>query len=829
MNDKQRNIGRAAVYAGVIGAMAVSLIPAGAHTAAAQGTTRKIGNFDVAGRFLEVWSKGGSDQASTYVNGLPITARRSEISTEDGKAYDTQWFERAKYEAHPENKAPYDVLLGRLGANFVEGRGSIDPATNKVRNPADAPFVGVDKPADANGTTKVWFQETKHSVSGKILQYWNQYGGLQQFGSPLSEAFDEISTDGKTYSTQYFERARFEVHTELQDPYAVLIGLLGVQQYKATPTAATDIPDSPPAGVTSARPNLNVGMSQEPGDLTFLSSQYVTTVVLGATDGGLVAEDQNADFYGQDAYYVPTLENGGSFYVGAGDDRHLVTKYKIRQGIKWSDGKELTSNDAVFAYKYHMTPSTQVVSRSLEQKLFNVDNPDKYTVIYNWMSLNQGKAFLKTLTPGDLPNYDFINQFVTLGTPVVDPQYFIVASILPQHVINNIVGDEDHLGKSDYARVGHVGTGPFMVKSWTAGANMVLTPNPNYTLTAKPLLSSINIKFIPDTNQILAQLKSPDPNQGIDLATSDAFAGPSDAFSQLGPNLSVHSVPAAVWEHVDFRLDYAPFADRNVREAIFHALNREEIVKIAYLGQTQVLNTVSPSVDWMSMQNPTFLKNYADIVAKYPLPTYDFNPDKAASMLDAAGWKCPTATKNCSDGIRTKDGVKLSFELATTTGNANRQLSTQLINKYLANVGVEAKLAYYPSAVYFGTGGNPGIIKTGVCKLCLYAWVGDPLLDNYDLWDSSQLWTPATPNLQNTPLYKSDAFDQAARAFKTDIDHNKIATYAAQAQQIIMKDLPVMPLYARANIEVVRTSLQNEKTSNSTLSPLFNAPALYFK
>ncbi len=56
MNDKQRNFGRVAVYAGVIGAMAVSLIPATAHTAAAQGTSRKIGDFNVTGRFLDVWS-----------------------------------------------------------------------------------------------------------------------------------------------------------------------------------------------------------------------------------------------------------------------------------------------------------------------------------------------------------------------------------------------------------------------------------------------------------------------------------------------------------------------------------------------------------------------------------------------------------------------------------------------------------------------------------------------------------------------------------------------------------------------------------------------------
>ncbi|MEO5952703.1 MAG: hypothetical protein ABIQ44_09585, partial [Chloroflexia bacterium] len=84
MNETKRNWGRVALYASVAGAMVVSLVPFGAHSAAAQGTTRKIGDFDVAGRFLEVWQAQGNDQASTYVNGLAITARRAEISTEDG-------------------------------------------------------------------------------------------------------------------------------------------------------------------------------------------------------------------------------------------------------------------------------------------------------------------------------------------------------------------------------------------------------------------------------------------------------------------------------------------------------------------------------------------------------------------------------------------------------------------------------------------------------------------------------------------------------------------------------------------------------------------------
>ena len=86
-----------------------------------------------------------------------------EMSLTDGKIYKTQWFERARFEEHPENKAPYDVLLGLLGVFAAEGR-------------KDAPFKTVANP----GGGVHWFPETKHtlgdsSAGGKaIAKFWNK-------------------------------------------------------------------------------------------------------------------------------------------------------------------------------------------------------------------------------------------------------------------------------------------------------------------------------------------------------------------------------------------------------------------------------------------------------------------------------------------------------------------------------------------------------------------------------------------------------------------------------------------------------------------------------
>jgi plastocyanin/methionine-rich copper-binding protein CopC len=165
------------------------------------------------GRFLQYWKEhGGLAQ-----QGFPISNEFQEKSDTDGKTYTVQYFERAVFEAHPENPAPNDVLLSLLG-NFLY----------KQKYPSGAPD---QKPNTTAGS--VLFRETGKRVGGKFLDYWNKNGGLAQQGFPISEEFSEKSDlDGKTYTVQYFERAVFEMHPENKAPFDVLLSQLGTFQYK---------------------------------------------------------------------------------------------------------------------------------------------------------------------------------------------------------------------------------------------------------------------------------------------------------------------------------------------------------------------------------------------------------------------------------------------------------------------------------------------------------------------------------------------------------------------------------------------------------------------
>ncbi len=167
------------------------------------------------GVFASYWAqKGGLD-----LFGYPITPEVQE--TIGGKSYLVQYTQRARFEYHPENKAPNDVLLGLLGNTLSEPRQKEDPF--KPKPPGFTPSAE-------------WFQETQHNVRPPFLDYWNKNGGLPVFGFPKSEAFDEKNAaDGKVYSVQYFERNRLEYHPELKGTkFEMLLGLLGTEQFKTT-------------------------------------------------------------------------------------------------------------------------------------------------------------------------------------------------------------------------------------------------------------------------------------------------------------------------------------------------------------------------------------------------------------------------------------------------------------------------------------------------------------------------------------------------------------------------------------------------------------------
>lgn len=185
--------------------------------------------YCIEGELRSYWERNGG----LPVFGFPIGPETT-ISV-DGTTVTAQQFERNRLELHPENKPPYQVLLGRLG---------VDRLVQQGRD-----WFGFPSGQQTDGCR--YFNETKHTVCGPILRAWRSNGvqldakkaiteqeSLALFGMPISELQTETLSDGKQYQVQWFERARFELHPENAAPYDVLLGLLGNETTQVQPQAA---------------------------------------------------------------------------------------------------------------------------------------------------------------------------------------------------------------------------------------------------------------------------------------------------------------------------------------------------------------------------------------------------------------------------------------------------------------------------------------------------------------------------------------------------------------------------------------------------------------
>lgn len=199
--------------------------------------------YCIEGRIRAFWEQNGG----LTVFGLPITPQQYE--TIQGQTLQVQWFERNRLELHPEHAAPYDVLLGRLGADRLQQQAR-DPFTFATSTPQDGCR---------------YFGETRHNVCGDVLRAWRASGidvdgvaginegeSLALWGLPLSDLQVETLSDGKQYQVQWFERGRFELHPEYAPPANVLLGLLGSEVRAGT--SAVSPPSTTPPAAPPAQP-----------------------------------------------------------------------------------------------------------------------------------------------------------------------------------------------------------------------------------------------------------------------------------------------------------------------------------------------------------------------------------------------------------------------------------------------------------------------------------------------------------------------------------------------------------------------------------------------
>ena len=242
--------------------------------------------FCIDGRIAEFWEQNGGLAVFGYPIGALVTVHV------DGKNVSSQQFERNRMELHPENGRPYDVQLGRLGAQYTQ-------RTFEMQN---LPSEGIAE-TDITGAYLAyrddcrWFVETQHYICGEFFYYWHNHGlqfdsnaryndaeRIALFGLPIS-SFRRQTINGQEFFVQLFERARFEYHPENQAAFKVQLGLLGREEAVIeTPPPA----DAPPVNaVSNVAPNTPVILPES--DLRAFRYKMPTPGYWMASADGMVA------------------------------------------------------------------------------------------------------------------------------------------------------------------------------------------------------------------------------------------------------------------------------------------------------------------------------------------------------------------------------------------------------------------------------------------------------------------------------------------------------------------------------------------------------------
>ncbi len=510
-------------------------------------------------------------------------------------------------------------------------------------------------------------------------------------------------------------------------------------------TGGGDTVTTSSAAPTSERPGgiLTVGLFQEPDNLNpFLAVQTASRIVRDLVLEGLVDADPDGNF-------IPELSAVPSAADGTISADGLTVTYNLVDGVTWSDGHPFTSADVKFTWETVMNDANAVTTQKGYDVIAAIDTPDDQTVVVTYSELYSPALSL----------------------------FSIPEAILPAHVLEGAA-----FGEAEFNRIPE-GTGPFMVTAWDSGQSIILDANPNYRDPSRPLLDRIVFKIIPDQNAGIAQMRTGDIDVfwNVDSGVIEQFQNmdgvtvqvtPSSNVEYLGLNLSSGSDPAQ---------PHFAFGDSNVRKALAMAIDRTPIIEDLLFGLSEA--ATSPiGLGWAS---PEGLSN----------PPYD--PDGARALLEAAGWV------DSGDGIREKDGQRLTLEISTPTGQQVRELTEQVLQEQFKAVGIELVINNVPAATLFGNWAENGKLQRGDFDIAMDTW--GPDLDPAGflsiLFDSASI--PQDPGGQGWNFFRlqSDRLDKAIAdgASTLDLEARK-AAYRIAVEEILDAGVYI-PLYKRSKLD----------------------------
>ena len=458
----------------------------------------------------------------------------------------------------------------------------------------------------------------------------------------------------------------------------------------------------------------------------------------------------------KDVNWLPAMAESWTFAPDC-----LSLDFTLRRDVKWHDGHPFTAADVVFTWQTLIHPKTPAPFKEKFLQIKAVEALDPYTVRVTYPQ-PYGRA-LETW-----------NEY-----------------ILPKHLLEPYVAD-GKLRESPQNR--HpIGTGAYRFKEWRSGEKVVVVANPDYYL-GRPYLSRIVYRVIPSQATIFLELKA----RGVDYSSLTAVQYKRQTeYPAFRKVYDKYKYPGTGYTFFAFNLKDPRFADRRVRQAFAHAIDKRELMDGVAMGLArEVWGPIRPG-NWAFTEK---------------VKRYEFDVERAKSLLEEAGWK-----DRDGDGVVEDSGGRpFAFTIRTNQGNDERKKIAEILQQRFKDLGVKVEIQTIDWASFIKEFVKPRKFEAIVLGL---GFGSDP--DQYVLWHSSQ----TGPDQMNRTGYVNPEVDALLEKGRASCRQEERVKYYHRIQEILAEDIPMIFLYVRDALPVIASRVRGPDPGPAGM--LWNLPEWY--
>lgn len=472
---------------------------------------------------------------------------------------------------------------------------------------------------------------------------------------------------------------------------------------------------------------------------------------------------------------IPSIKEGDVIFYQENGQKKMKVQWEIRPNAKWGDGTPLTGHDVHFSWKIGNNPNVSVKERSyysaIAKVVVDTKNSKKFTFYY------------------DYPRWDFhqMHNFEIVPKHLEEPIY-------EKYKKQKLGYDQNSLYTKKPQTRG-LYNGPYRIVEFKRGSHVMVTRNDHF-FGKRPAIKNIIVKLIPNSLSLISHLETKNINMiGQLMLTFDQALNLQKRNQKKQKHYQVNLKSSLLYEHLSLQLKKGPLTDINVRKALMYALNRQNLVNALFAGKLDVAHHFLAPLD------PWYTNDKKNVV------TYPFSRRKAKKLLEKSKWILG------KDGYRYKNGQKLTIEMGTTAGDKLREMIQVYLKSQWKKIGVEIVIKNQPARTFF----SETVKKGKYTGMSLFAYMATTESIPRALYHSKSIPTKKNGHTGfNFGHWKQPQVDSLIEKLEKEFNPQKRKELAQKILYYYTKEVPIIPLYYRADVSVTPKNLKGYSLSGNT-------------